>query len=97
VPACAPLACRGLLNARESGDSFGRPPSIEASRVRELKAQGMRPVDIAKALQIGRASVYWVLGQKADNYGRCSCRGTIGDARPLLPGPAHEDEASARL
>jgi DNA invertase Pin-like site-specific DNA recombinase len=35
--------------------------------VRELKAQGMRPADIAKALQIGRASVYRVLGQKADN------------------------------
>jgi hypothetical protein len=32
-----------------------------------MKAQGMRPVDIAKALQIGRASVYRVLGQKADN------------------------------
>jgi hypothetical protein len=27
-----------------------------------LKAQGMRPVDIAKALKIGRASVYRVLG-----------------------------------
>jgi hypothetical protein len=35
--------------------------------VRELKAQGMRPVDIAKALKIGRASVYRVLGQRADN------------------------------
>jgi DNA invertase Pin-like site-specific DNA recombinase len=40
---------------------------MEASRVRELKAEGMRPVDIAKALQIGRASVYRVLGQKANN------------------------------
>jgi DNA invertase Pin-like site-specific DNA recombinase len=39
----------------------GRPPSIEASRVRELKDQGMRPSDIAKALKIGRASVYRVL------------------------------------
>jgi DNA invertase Pin-like site-specific DNA recombinase len=29
--------------------------------VRELKAQGMRPVDIAKALKIGRASVYRLL------------------------------------
>jgi DNA invertase Pin-like site-specific DNA recombinase len=29
--------------------------------VRELKAQGMRPADIAKALKIGRASVYRVL------------------------------------
>jgi Helix-turn-helix domain of resolvase len=26
-----------------------------------MKAQGMRPVDIAKALKIGRASVYRVL------------------------------------
>jgi hypothetical protein len=34
---------------------------MEASRVRELKAQGMRHVDIAKALKIGRASVYCVL------------------------------------
>jgi Helix-turn-helix domain of resolvase len=37
------------------------PPSIEAARVRELKAQGIRPVDIAKALEISRASVYRVL------------------------------------
>jgi DNA invertase Pin-like site-specific DNA recombinase len=40
----------------------GRPPSIDAARVHELKAQGMRPTDIAKALKIGRASVYRVLG-----------------------------------
>jgi transposase len=31
--------------------------------VRELKAQGMRPVDIAKTLKIGRASVYRLLAQ----------------------------------
>jgi DNA invertase Pin-like site-specific DNA recombinase len=29
--------------------------------VRELKALGMRPTDIAKTLKIGRASVYRVL------------------------------------
>jgi hypothetical protein len=29
--------------------------------VRELKAQGMRPVDIAMAIKIGRASVYRLL------------------------------------
>jgi hypothetical protein len=34
--------------------------------VREPKARGMRPVNIAKALKIGRASVYQVLGQRAD-------------------------------
>jgi DNA invertase Pin-like site-specific DNA recombinase len=51
----------GIAKAKAAGVYKGRPPSIEASRVRELKAQGMRPVDIAKALKIGRASVYRVL------------------------------------
>jgi DNA invertase Pin-like site-specific DNA recombinase len=44
------------VSARREG-LRGRPPSIEASRVREMKAQGMRPSDIAKALKIDRASV----------------------------------------
>jgi DNA invertase Pin-like site-specific DNA recombinase len=57
----------GIAKAKAAGVYKGRPPSIEATRVREMKAQGMRPVDIAKALQIGRASVYRVLGQKADH------------------------------
>jgi DNA invertase Pin-like site-specific DNA recombinase len=57
----------GIAKAKAAGVYKGRPPSIEAARVRELKARGMRPVDIAKALQIGRASVYRVLGQKADH------------------------------
>jgi DNA invertase Pin-like site-specific DNA recombinase len=54
----------GIAKAKAAGVYKGRPPSIEASRVRELKAQGMRPTDIAKALKIGRASVYRVLGQR---------------------------------
>jgi DNA invertase Pin-like site-specific DNA recombinase len=52
----------GIAKAKAAGVYKGRPPSIEAARVRELKSQGMRPVDIAKALKIGRASVYRVLG-----------------------------------
>jgi DNA invertase Pin-like site-specific DNA recombinase len=36
----------------------GRPASIDAARVRAMKAQGMSPTAIAKALKIGRASVY---------------------------------------
>jgi DNA invertase Pin-like site-specific DNA recombinase len=51
----------GIAKAKAAGVYKGRPPSIEASRVRVLKAQGMRPTDIAKALKIGRASVYRVL------------------------------------
>jgi DNA invertase Pin-like site-specific DNA recombinase len=52
----------GIAKAKAAGVYEGGPPSIEASRVRDLKAQGMRPTDIAKALKIGRASVYRVLG-----------------------------------
>jgi DNA invertase Pin-like site-specific DNA recombinase len=53
----------GIAKATAAGVYKGRPPSIQESRVRELKAQGMRPADIAKALKIGRASVYRVLAQ----------------------------------
>jgi DNA invertase Pin-like site-specific DNA recombinase len=40
----------------------GRPPSVDAEKVRELKAAGMGPTEIANALKIGRASVYRALG-----------------------------------
>jgi hypothetical protein len=33
----------GIAKAKAAGVYKGRPPSIEALRVRELKAQGMRP------------------------------------------------------
>jgi DNA invertase Pin-like site-specific DNA recombinase len=39
----------------------GRPASVDAARVREMRAQGLGPTAIAKALGIGRASVYRVL------------------------------------
>jgi DNA invertase Pin-like site-specific DNA recombinase len=57
----------GIAKAKAAGVYKGRPASIEASQVRKLKSQGMRPVDIAKALKIGRASVYRVLGQTGDH------------------------------
>jgi hypothetical protein len=57
-PADASMCCvsAATVSARREG-LRGRPPSIEASRVREMKALGMRPSDIAKALKIDRASV----------------------------------------
>jgi DNA invertase Pin-like site-specific DNA recombinase len=55
----------GIAKAKLAGVYKGRPPSIEASRVREMKAQGMRPVDIAKALGNARQSVYRVLAETA--------------------------------
>jgi hypothetical protein len=57
----------GIAKAKAAGVYKGRPASIEAARAQELKARGMRPTDIAKALKIGRASVYRVLGRKAAN------------------------------
>jgi DNA invertase Pin-like site-specific DNA recombinase len=35
--------------------------SIDAATVREMKAQGLGPTAIAKALGVGRASVYRML------------------------------------
>src|SRR4051794_19872442 len=52
----------GIAKARAAGIYKGRPASIDAAQLRELKAQGMGPSDIAKHLKIGRASVYRVLG-----------------------------------
>ena len=51
----------GIAKAKAAGTYKGRPASIDATRVRELKAQGLAPTEIAKALKIGRASVYRVL------------------------------------
>jgi DNA invertase Pin-like site-specific DNA recombinase len=51
----------GIAKAKAAGIYKGRPASIDAARVRELKAQGLGPTEIAKALKIGRASVYRVL------------------------------------
>jgi DNA invertase Pin-like site-specific DNA recombinase len=51
----------GIAKAKAAGVYKGRPASIDEVRVRELKAQGMRPTDIAKTLGIGRSSVYRAL------------------------------------
>ena len=55
----------GIAKAKAAGIYNGRPASIDAARVREMKSQGLGPTKIAKALKIGRASVYRVLEEKA--------------------------------
>ncbi len=52
----------GIAKAKASGVYKGRPATIEPARVRQLKAQGIGASEIAKRLNIGRASVYRVLG-----------------------------------
>jgi DNA invertase Pin-like site-specific DNA recombinase len=53
----------GIARAKANGIYAGndRPASIDASRVREMKAQGLGATAIAKELGIGRASVNRVL------------------------------------
>jgi len=53
----------GIAKAKEAGVYRGRPASISADRVRELKAQGLGPTEIARTMGIGRASVYRALGE----------------------------------
>jgi len=52
----------GIAKAKAAGVYKGRPASIDAAAVREMKVQGLGATEIAKALGIGRASVYRVLG-----------------------------------
>src|SRR5712672_1645233 len=48
----------GIAKAKAEGKYKGRPPSIDAAKVRAMKAEGQGASEIAKALKIGRASVY---------------------------------------
>ena len=53
---------RGIEAAKLRGDVYkGRPATIDPEKVKELHASGMRPTQIAKAMGIGRASVYRAL------------------------------------
>jgi DNA invertase Pin-like site-specific DNA recombinase len=51
----------GIAKAKAAGVYKGRPASIDGDQVRAMKAQGIGASEIAKALKIGRASVYRVL------------------------------------
>jgi DNA invertase Pin-like site-specific DNA recombinase len=53
----------GIAKAKAAGKYKGRKPTAQAKaeEVRDLKAKGVRPTDIARQLNIGRASVYRIL------------------------------------
>lgn len=53
----------GIAKAQAAGVSFGRKKSLPREDIKRLKTEGMGPSDIAKALGIGRASVYRVLAE----------------------------------
>ena len=52
----------GIAAAKKRGVYTGRKAMIDAAKVRALKAEGIRPAEIARQLGIGRASVYRLLG-----------------------------------
>lgn len=51
----------GIDKAKANGIYKGRKPSVPVDEVRKLKAEGMAPTEIAKRLNVGRASVYRAL------------------------------------
>jgi DNA invertase Pin-like site-specific DNA recombinase len=51
----------GIADAKARGVYKGRKASIDAVKIKHMKADGMGPSAIAKALKIGRASVYRAL------------------------------------
>jgi DNA invertase Pin-like site-specific DNA recombinase len=57
----------GIAKAKAEGRYTGRKPTARAraAEVMALKADGVRPVEIARQLGIGRASVYRDLGSAA--------------------------------
>jgi DNA invertase Pin-like site-specific DNA recombinase len=53
----------GIADAKARGVYKGRKPSIDPTKVKQMKADGIGPSAIAKALKIGRASVYRALAE----------------------------------
>jgi DNA invertase Pin-like site-specific DNA recombinase len=54
----------GIAKAKAAGVYKGRKPTVNVVRVKALKQDGLGPSAIAKALGIGRASVYRALGEQ---------------------------------
>lgn len=56
----------GIAKAKAEGRYQGRAPTARrhSEEVQRLRAEGLKPTEIAKRLGIGRASVYRILGEK---------------------------------
>lgn len=58
----------GIAKAKAEGRYRGRAPTVmrQAAEIRRLKADGVRPTEIARRLGIARSGVYRALGMTAD-------------------------------
>jgi DNA invertase Pin-like site-specific DNA recombinase len=58
----------GIAKAKADGKYKGRVPTAQrqADAVMKLKAEGVKPTEIAQRLGLGRASVYRILGRDTD-------------------------------
>jgi DNA invertase Pin-like site-specific DNA recombinase len=65
----------GIAKAKAAGVYKGRPASVDTAQIRQLKAQGVGPSEIARQLGIGRASVYRALDAIA--AGPASCENSL--------------------
>ena len=74
----------GIAKAKERGVYKGRPASIDATKVRQMHAEGVGPTEIARALKIGRASVYRALGPADCPHGGQGCRTRAGQTVGLM-------------
>ena len=61
----------GIAKAKAAGVYKGRPPSIEATRVRELKAQGLGPSEIASTRNHQSAQATMRISHSSDSRIRC--------------------------
>lgn len=57
----------GIAKAKAEGVYKGRKPSIDIERVRALRDDGKGATEIAREMDIGRASVYRVLAESENN------------------------------
>lgn len=48
----------GIAAAKVRGAYKGRKPKLDVSAIRRLRGEGIGPTEIARQLEIGRASVY---------------------------------------
>jgi DNA invertase Pin-like site-specific DNA recombinase len=56
----------GIAKAKERGVYKGRKPAIDFGEVRSLRTQGLGATEIARRLNIGRASVYRILRETGE-------------------------------